>query len=153
MNPTDTVTLLTYEQFLGALCVWREARSEGQQGMLGVWWTVNNRATDSQRRWPRTVAGVVLQRSQFDAMTIKGDPETITWPIPPIPTAAPSADWAAFLGAQEIVTAPLGADPTNGANYYESEPTPPDPVKMPWFDPANLTVKLGAIRFYRELYT
>jgi Cell Wall Hydrolase len=144
----DTLSEMNYESWLACLCLWREARGESLPAKTGVWHVIQNRMADQQRRWPRTVAGVILQHAQFSSF-LQSDPNCVRFPIPPIPTASPSADWLAFLDCQTVVESPLNADPTDGANFYESEPTAPDPAKQPWFDPKNLTCQIGAIRFYR----
>jgi Cell Wall Hydrolase len=138
-----------YEQWLAALCIWREARGESLAAKTGVWHVIQNRAYDEQRRWPRTVAGVILQHAQFSSF-LQSDPNCVRFPIPPIPPQTAPMDWVAFLDCQIVVGSSLNADPTQGANFYESYPEPPDPAKMPWFDPANLTVQIGPIRFYRS---
>lgn len=145
---------LSYEQWLGALCLWREARSEGMEAMLAVWFVIHNRMSDSEHRWPKTVSGVLLQAEQFDSLVIKGDPETVAWPRQPIPPASPSADWLAWVDAQTIVETAFSGqvltvqmDPSKGANMYESLP---EGAKRPaWATPEALTATIGAIRFYR----
>ena len=141
---------MTYEQFLACLCIWREARGESLPAKTGVWHVIQNRAQDEQRRWPRTIAGVIAQHAQFSSMTNKGDANLVAWPTQPTPPQSAGDDWKAFLDCQVVVLSPLNADPTEGAVYYESYPTPPDPAKMPWFAPENLTVQIGALRFYKS---
>ena len=143
---------MTYQQWLSALCIWREARGESEAAWNGIWWVVNNRTQDPQRRWPRTVAGVIAQRAQFSSMATKGDPNLTAWPVEPTPLQTAGADWNAFQAICDTVVTlpPIGTDPTGGAVYYESYPTPPDPAKMPWFAPENLTVTIGALRFYKS---
>ena len=119
------------------------------QAKTGVWHVIQNRAADPERRWPRTIAGVILQHAQFSSF-LQSDPNCVRFPIPVVPGQSASADWNAFLDCQAIVGSPLNADNTQGATFYESYPAPPDPVKMPWFSPANLTCQIGAIRFYRS---
>lgn len=134
---------MTYEQWLAALCIWREARGESLQAKTGVWHVIQNRVNDEHRRWPRSIPGVILQHEQFSSFNA-GDPNAVRFPIPLAPE---SADWLAFLDAQLAVESPLNADPTNGANAYESLP---EGAKRPsWATPEALTVTIGAIRFYR----
>lgn len=140
---------MNYEQWLACLCLWREARGVSLQAKTGVWHVIQNRASDPQRRWPRTIDGVILQHAQFSSF-LQSDPNSVAFPRQPTPDQAPSSDWKAFLDCQIVVGSPLNADPTDGATYYESMPTPPDPKKMPWFNPENLTCQIGTIRFYRS---
>ena len=145
-------TLMRFDQWLAALCIWREARGAGEQAWNAIWWVINNRSQDPQRRWPRTVVGVIEQHAQFSSMTNLGDADLVAWPVEPTPPQNPGADWVAFQGICEsvVTVAPIGTDPTGGAVYYESYPAPPDATKMPWFDLEKLTVTIGRIRFYRS---
>lgn len=115
-----------------------------------IWHVMQNRMTDERRRWPRTLSGVIQQHLQFSSMTAAGDPNLVLWPVQPIPTQERSADWLAFLDCQTVVESPLNADPTNGANMYESEPVDKRPK---WSNPlcSVLTLDLGNTRFYRLL--
>ena len=142
--------MMTYEQWLAAVCLWREARGQSIAVKTAIWHVIQNRASDAKRRWPRTISGVVAQRMQFSSMTAPGDPNLVLWPTEPIPGANAGADWNAFLDCQTVVESPLAADPANGANMYESEPVDKRPK---WSDPneATLTLDLGNTRFYRLL--
>lgn len=127
---------MNYDQWLAALCVWREARGVGLAAMHAVWWVIRNRSNDPGRRWPRSIAGVILQPFQFSSFN-HDDPNATKFPL--------TAD-ESFVNAQAAITADLGGDPTNGANSYESEP----PGKLPkWADPLRITVTIGPFRFYR----
>lgn len=137
---------MTYEQWLTALCIWREARGEPIETKRAIWWVIYNRMNDEHRRWPRTIDAVILQRAQFSSFS-SGDANATRFPIGSVPD---SADWKAFLDCQTVVLETHLGDPTAGATFYESEPTPPDPEKQPWFDPANLTLTAGRTRFYRS---
>ena len=100
-----------------ALCVWREARSLGKAGMLAVAWVMLNRL--NSKAWGPTMTDVVTAPDQFDAMVIRGDPETVIWPNNHI--SPPDA--VAWQQAQEAVSTAFSsdaqADPTHGAtNYY-----------------------------------
>lgn len=136
---------MNYEQWLAALAIWREARGESLQAKTGVWHVIQNRANDEHRRWPRSIAGVILQHAQFSSF-LQSDPNCVRFPIPS-QDGAESLDWKAFLDCQTVVESPLNADPTEGANMYESLP---DGAKRPtWAEPIKMTVQIGAIRFYR----
>lgn len=149
---------MSYEEWLAALCIWREARGESLAAMTGVWHVIQNRTTDEERRWPRTIAGVILQHAQFSSF-LQSDPNCVRFPIQPTPPQSESAqalhsrnlpvvtDWNAFLDCQTVVESPLNADPTQGANCYESLP---EGAKRPaWATAEALTCQVGAIRFYR----
>lgn len=136
---------MTYEQWLAALCIWREARGASIQAMHAIWWVIQNRANDPAKRWPRTIAGVILQPAQFSSFS-RGDNNSVKFPAPPIDGAAPSPDWSAFLNCQIAVSTDLGGDPTGGATNYESEPIEARPA---WADPDKLTATIGPFRFYK----
>lgn len=137
---------MSYDEWLAALCIWREARGESLAAKTGVWHVIQNRTADEQRRWPRTIAGVILQHAQFSSF-LQSDPNCVRFPIQPMPPQTASADWDAFLDCQTVVESPLNADPTQGANSYESLP---EGAKRPaWATVEALTCQIGAIRFYR----
>ena len=130
-----------YEQWLAAVCIWREARGESIASKTAIWHVIQNRAADPEHRWPRSISAVVAQHAQFSSMTAPGDPNLIQWP-----TSSPSADWNAFLDCQSVVQSPLNADPTEGSNMYHSEPAGQEPY---WVKDATPTVTIGAIKFYK----
>jgi spore germination cell wall hydrolase CwlJ-like protein len=138
---------VTYEQWLAALCIWREARGEHIDAKRGVWFVIQNRMNDAARRWPRSIAGVILQHEQFSSFNA-GDPNAVRFPIPPTEGAPPSGDWKAFTDAQSVVAATGEADPTNGANLYES--LPDGAPKPSWATPEAMTAHIGTIRFYKS---
>ena len=132
------------ELYLPALCVWREMRSRSVGERLGCYWVIKNRAADKQGRgWPKSLAGVVTQRDQFSSFNA-GDKNSKLWPMP-----NGSPDWQAWVEIVEMLTADAGlpADPTGGANCYE---TVPDGLKRPaWADPEKMTIQIGVTRFYK----
>ena len=137
---------MNYDQWLAALCIWREARGASLQAKTGVWHVIQNRTTDAQRRWPRTIPGVILQHAQFSSF-LPSDPNVTRFPIPPTPGQDASADWLAFLDCQTVVESPLNADPVGGANMYES--LPDGAPKPSWIAAAALQCEISGIRFYK----
>ena len=111
-----------------------------------IWHVIQNRTTDAQRRWPRTIAGVILQHAQFSSF-LQSDPNVTRFPIPPTPGQDASADWLAFLDCQTVVESPLAADPTDGADMYESLPANAMP-KPAWIAVSTLKCEIAGIRFY-----
>ena len=141
---------MEYDQWLACVAIWREARGQSIAVKTAIWHVIQNRSLDAKRRWPRTISGVVAQHMQFSSMTAPGDPNLVLWPTQPIPGAPALADWLAFLDCQTVVESALDADPTDGANMYESEPV----GKRPKWTDANestLTLDLKNTRFYRLL--
>ena len=135
---------MTYDEFLAALCIWREARGTSLATKTAIWAVIQNRTTDQQHRWPKTVSGVIAQKWQFSSMTGIGDPNLLLYPVESNP---PSMDWTAFLDCQSVVESPLNADPTSGATGYES--LPESAAKPHWADPAKITLTLANTRFYK----
>lgn len=130
---------LSYEQFLAALCLWREARNQTMPVMRAIYQVIRNRAAD--RRWPDSIPGVILQPFQFSSFNA-GDPNATKFPTP-----SAAADWDAFQRCLVVVDAPLEADSTGGANHYESIS---DPAHRPaWCKPEKVTLELGPFRFYK----
>jgi spore germination cell wall hydrolase CwlJ-like protein len=127
-----------YDEFLWALCVWREARGEKlHTSRLAVAHVVLNRALDLKQRWPKTPSGVVLQHLQFSSFNA-GDPNA---------TLFPARDATVWLDCCDAVAGVLAGDldPTKGANHYHSKmPTPPA-----WADPSKLTAEIGGFRFFK----
>lgn len=138
---------MNYDQWLAALCLWREARGETMATKNAIWHVIQNRAADEQRRWPRTISGVIQQHHQFSSMSFAGDPNLVAWPVEPIPGQQGSDDWKAYLDCQTVVESPLNADPTNGANAYES--LVPGVGRPSWASTQALVLEIGNTRFYR----
>lgn len=130
---------MTYDQFLGALCLWREARGASMSAKAAIWQVILNRVAD--KRWPNTIHDVVTQPLQFSSFNAT-DVNVTAWP-----TERHPLDWQAWLDCQSVVALTIGGDPTNGATNYESLP---DTVKKPsWCDPAKITATIGPFRFYK----
>lgn len=125
-------TAESYERVLLALTIWREARGEPREAKRGVAHVILNRVRS--RRFPRMLAGVILQPRQFSSYN-GNDPNAVKFPKP---------DEPAWLECCAVADDP-GDDPTGGAVLYHSAmPAPPK-----WADPARLTAQIGAFRFYR----
>jgi len=103
------------DSFLVRLCLWREARSESLAAKAAVLAVIRNRANDPKNRWPKTLAGVVLQPSQFTSFS-KGDPNSVAFPRPP--KSGTSPDWQAWLDSCAVFDAPLTASPVGESQFY-----------------------------------
>ena len=95
-----------------ALCVWKEARGEGDLGMQAVAWVIRNRAVDWYRNQQSPIHLVVYGKNQFTSMSVPEDPEF---------NLAPDADDPQYLYClglcPDILTA-QATDVTNGSHYY-----------------------------------
>jgi hypothetical protein len=143
--PVNIDQLLSYSQWLGALCLWREARGSSIAALTAIWHVINNRMNDPAHRWSRSIPGVILQHAQFSSFNA-GDPNAVKFPVPPPTGTFASADWKAFADCVSVVTA-KSDDPTKGANGYESLPV--ESTKPSWCQPDKITLTLGPFRFYR----
>jgi spore germination cell wall hydrolase CwlJ-like protein len=123
----------TYDKFIAALCLWREARGCTQDARRAVLHVILNRSRD--KRYPRVLSEVVLQRAQFSSFNA-GDPNA---------SKLPHWDDAAWRQCCELVEEP-GADPTGGATHYESCPENGEPK---WADDRKRTAVIGPFEFYR----
>ncbi len=133
---------LTASDFMLALCLYREMRGETKAGKAAVLAVIRNRAAQSPKYgWPSSTTQVILQPLQFSSFNAN-DPNVRVYPDPISP-----GSWQAWLDCCDVVTVPMTADPTNGANHYEAMP---DGVTRPhWADPAKMTVQVGKTRFYK----
>ncbi len=133
---------LTASQFMEALCLFREARGESKPAKAAMLAVIRNRAAQSPKfGWPPTTTGVIIQPKQFSSFNAD-DPNAKVWP-----NAGSPGEWQAWLECCDVVTVPMTADPTNGANHYEALA---DGVPKPaWANPANKTVEIGKTRFYK----
>lgn len=117
-----------------ALCLWREARGQGQTGMRAVACVLRNRV----QRHKTSYYTEVVRPWQFSSMTAAGDPQLVKYPD------ASDVWWTtAFLIAGDIID--QGApDITNGATLYYD-----DSIGFPKSWDKNKVVPLGKIgRFY-----
>src|ERR1019366_889673 len=110
MNEPDQMTFTAqqaYEFGFGPLCVWREARSVGYQGMLAVAWTFNNRQDHPSifgHDWP----SVIEARYQYSSMS-PTDPQFRKFP------ASPDPSWMCALRESIDAFTRQVPDPTNGS--------------------------------------
>ena len=96
-----------------ALCVWREARGEGELGMQAVAWVIANRANAWYPHFPDPIHMVVYGKNQFTSMSVSSDPEF---------NLQPASDDPQYAFCQKIcepiVQGSASSDVTNGALYY-----------------------------------
>lgn len=131
---------LNAQQYLESLCLFREARGESQACKAAILAVIRNRAADPKNRWPKDTCKVITQPFQFSSFN-QNDPNVSKFPIPGDP------EFGAWVDCANVVLTPLTADPTSGANGYESLPA--NMPKPAWADPAKITMTLGPFRFYK----
>lgn len=132
--------MITGDQWLGALCLWREGRSCELEVLKCIWHVIMNRANDSRNRWPKTPASVIAQPAQFSSFNLN-DPNSVL-----VPSPRNAQDWKAFQNCLLVVSGMAGEDPTFGANHYENRPEGNLPK---WADPLKITLQLFPFRFYK----
>jgi N-acetylmuramoyl-L-alanine amidase len=140
MNPTPYQSMSELD--LRSLCIWREARGEGDLGKRGVGWVIQNRA-DNPGWWGKTPVGVILCPFQFSSFN-QSDPQYDLWP---------NDDSRSWFDCQQVAAAIMNGtddDITDGANYYHDTS-----MGWPksWGDESNYahTLDVGNLRFYRYL--
>lgn len=102
-----------------ALCAWKEARGQGQEGMAAVVCVLFNRA----RAWGKSLHDTVYQRNQFTSMSVPSDPEYSLKP------RAGDPQYALCLTLAGEVFDGTQPDITGGALYYWN----PRTANSPWF--------------------
>jgi spore germination cell wall hydrolase CwlJ-like protein len=104
----------TADLFMTALCLWREARGEGTEGMTAVCWVIRNRTL----KHGTTAYAEVVKKWQFSSITAAGDPELIVYP---------AMQDEQFVQAQSIIDQVFAGtvpDPTGGATLYYATSIP-----------------------------
>lgn len=129
-----------WELSLLMLCVWREARNQTFQAMLGVAWVVRNRANGPVRWWGGpSYSSVILKPFQFSSFNL-ADPNA---------RLIPQENDPSFQQAQQAAVGAYSAtlaDPTGGAvSYYSTDIEAPD-----WAAEMEFTVQIDSFRFYRS---
>jgi len=124
---------------LTALCLWREARGEGNTGMLAVACVIRNRVQKNNS----TYFAQVVKPWAFSSITAHGDPQLTVFPKESDPS---------WIQAQLIATNVLDGgvnDITNGATLYYD-----DSISFPksWNRDAVVPVgKIGRLSLFREV--
>lgn len=120
-----------------ALVIWREARGESAEGMIGVAHAILNRVARPSW-WGRSVSGVLFKKWQFSSMTDPNDRQLTTWPD------RDDRSWGACLSIASAVLVGDIKNPVPGADSYFdiSIPAPK------WTATARFVRKIGRINFY-----
>lgn len=128
-----------WELSLLALCAWREARDQGQEGMLAVCWSIRNRVNNPSW-WGKSWREVIQKKWQFSSFN-HGDPNAELLPATDDPV------WPLALDAAEIAYAGQGSDPTLGSSHYYATTmkAPPDWAAAPG---TVFKIQIGGHRFY-----
>jgi hypothetical protein len=120
------MTVADFEKAVACLLAWREERSNGVNGCLGVLFVVRNRATAgwSGGNWSKIIEG----HNQFSSMSVSGDSQTVVYPDVRDPK---------FLQLLQVVDSVYDGERqdllTNGALYY-ADLNSPGYTRGGWFD-------------------
>lgn len=124
-----------YQKWTVALCAWREARSEGRDGIRAVIHVIANRAARRRRSW----AEIIYQPLQFSSMTAPHDPQLSLVPV------RPDANFEICYEVADLIWQAKDFDLTNGADHYFA-----DYIPMPeWAKTMTATAKFGHHLFYK----
>jgi N-acetylmuramoyl-L-alanine amidase len=125
--------------FMLAICMWREARGDGRDGMVAVGCVVRNRVT----RHGTTYYAEVVKPWQFSSISAHGDPQLGLYPL----EADPSWQTAQLL-ATDIANGNI-QDSTQGATLYYANSIP---FPKSWNKAViQATVTIGNQFFFREV--
>jgi len=112
-TPTSFAANMLLDLFMLALTMWREARGEGEEGMLAVGWVVKNRALQSPKyHWSPFVSEVCTQPYQFSCFN-KNDPNVTKWPVRGV-----GNEWDKAVRIAAGILEGRLKDPTEGCNHY-----------------------------------
>lgn len=128
---------MTFDQFLLALMIFREAASEPYEGRVAVGWVARTRALNP-RWWGMDLYSVVTKPMQFSSMTDPHDPATGKFPKLTDPTFRQCIDIAGGVIEGRIVNPVPGAD-----SYFADYIAAPN-----WATPDTFLRQIGHHRFH-----
>ena len=126
-----------YNGFLLALCIWREARGQGYNGMFAVACSIRNRVL-RPAWWGRSYAECITKKWQYSSVAAPGDPQLIRFPA----RQTEEGFDIALLAANDAISGK--PSPVDGADsYYDDSIPPPN-----WATPSTFVKKLGRLNFH-----
>lgn len=131
-------------QMILARTIYGEVGGEPKEAKIAVGWVIRNRVDDS--RWDSTYHEVILTPYQFEPFIDPNKDIFKKISNPPMENTFEKAAWYESYQAAETVLFGKEPDPTNGANHFHAMT---DLEKPSWADENNLTIKIGATRFYK----
>lgn len=138
--------LLTFPNNTWSLCLWREARGEGHEGMRAVAWVIQNRS----KAWAKSIFEILTAPNQFTSM-VEQKLEDGSWGFTFPPDADPQWEDARQI-VGNLITGRDTEDPTDGALYYANLVT----ATSGWFfenivdsPEHSKTVQIGHHTFFR----
>lgn len=128
----------TYQYYLLAVCLWREARNQNYDAQCAVVQSILNRARHPSW-WGNSISSVIGYPKQYSSMTDPGDKQLTRWPD------ASDRSFQLCLQVVEDVAAGRAQDFARGATHFYSVDIPP-PY---WALSAEFIAQYGAMRFFR----
>ena len=127
-----------YDFVMLALCAWKEAQTQGYDGMLAVCWTVKNRAATPCWWGGPSLSSIVTKPYQFSSFNAN-DPGVGKFPEDSDPS------WQSALKAADDCISGAAQDLTGGAVYYhdDSIPTPSE------WGAVVQTAQVGKLTFFK----
>jgi spore germination cell wall hydrolase CwlJ-like protein len=143
--PYKTLTVLTDDELMARIA-WGEARNQGNLGILAVCHVVLNRATDSRKRFGKSLNAVMLRKWAFSCINAK-DPNAAKIIEGPKDDIIPVCRAIASLTLSGHTI-----DPTNGATHYFN-PKIVNPFRSGAWKRGLMTycAAIGSHTFYREV--
>lgn len=127
----------SYELALLALVIWREARSEGVEGMVAVGCSIRNRVKRPSW-WGKDYISVITKKWQYSSMAAPGDSQLIRYP------QAGDLAFEQALQIAEWVIMGVVTNPVPGADSFYDDSIPPPK----WATPETFVAKIGRIVFH-----
>ena len=129
--------LSNYKYFLLALCMWREARGEGTDGMKAVGCVIRNNIKNKVADF--SWIDILLHPFFISSLTAINDPEERKWPL------YEDVQWAICLDLALGIISGSIEDITNGATHYFATSI----SKPEWAKDMALCFKQGHHEFYK----
>ena len=125
---------MSYQEWLLALCIWREARGEEYKAKAGVAWSIRNRVA-RPGWWGNSLYTVILKPWQYSSFNA-GDPNATKFPVP---------DDMYWLDCVRATAEP--DDVSLGATHYYDRSLDGHPPE--WAKSMTHTCNLGNLRFFK----
>ena len=126
-----------FQKWSAALCAYREARGEGEDGIRAVLHVIKNRAD----KWGKSWAQIIYQPLQFSSMTFPHDPQLSLVPRIPDPIFERCYELA------DSIFQGKDFDLTSGATHYYATT-----IKAPdWSTKMKEVARVGRQIFYAEV--
>ena len=127
------------DQIIGSLCIWRENRGGGVQGMQSVLNVLMNRAAKRNT----SVYEESVRKWQFSSMTAPGDANLILYPT------VMDAQWAEALALTSQAASGTLDDLTEGATSYYAPAGMPGGNAPSWAASMTQTVTIAGQIFFK----